>query len=155
MPSRAKRAELLSDPEFTKDRNDVQALASSLYVSGHGPYLIVYKRPQEHVKEQDANLSWAWDHAQKQENQVAPGNTSRVLVYPPPGYILKGGFQGERIGGRKNMPGEQAMAEEAGVNPGSTLGGPAIKVHFYAISDHGKYQGCEQAKLVDLETGKE
>jgi len=155
MPPRSKRSELLRDPEYTKDYSDLAVLASSLYISGHGPYLIVYKRPEEHNKELANNSRWAWDRCQKQLNQVAPGNDSRVLVYPPPGMIVKGGFQGERIGGRKGLPGEDVMAQENGLPPGSTLGGPAIKVHFYAISDMGKYEGCENAKLLDLETGEE
>merc|ERR1711871_315221 len=83
------------------------------------------------------------------------GNDSRVLVYPPPGMIVKGGFSGERIGGRKNLTGESTMAEQAGVSHGSTLGGPCIKLRFFAISDHGKYKSCDNAKLVDLETGQE
>merc|ERR1712194_595032 len=49
LPPRSKRGALLQDPEFIKgiDGADrLKQLASRLYHNGHGPYAIVYKRPE-------------------------------------------------------------------------------------------------------------
>lgn len=156
IPSRSAREDLLADPSFTKGAGHTpKTLAESLYACGHGPFTITYKRPAGHQQEQERDLCFAWNYAQNLSGQVVEGNESPVNVYPPPGMIIKGGFQKEPQCSRKGLPGEEEMAAAAGVASGETLGGPVIKVHLHAIADHGKYKRCEAVKLVDVETKKE
>lgn len=157
IPPRAHRAELLHDTAYTcgATGEQLERMAEKLYVCGHGPYIITYKRPAEHIEAQERDPYYAWSKAQNQEDQVVAGNTSRVVVFPPPGMTLKGAYTGEKLGGRKGLPGEEDMANMAGVKPGSSLGGPTVKVHVYGISDRTKYQGCTNVKLVELESGED
>jgi len=157
IPPRAQRDELLHDKAYTSGSSaeQLEKMAEKLYGCGHGPFIVTYKRPAEDRLEQEKDPFYAWSKGQKQVDQVVPGNSSRVAVYPPPGMTIKGGYNGEKLGGRKGLPGEDLMALQAGVKPGMSLGGPTLKVHMYAIGDRSRYQGCQNVKLVELETGQD
>lgn len=179
LPSRAERAQLLKDPEFAQmsafgDCNSTSSLyiegdahslnlkriASKLYTNGHGPYVVVYKRPPGHEKACIADKNWSTQEVtENARKQVASNNESRVWVYPPPGMILRGSFQSENIDGkvigRKGLPGEDKLGQHKDVNRGtnSTIGGPTVKVHFISTSDHARYTGCSKVEMIAVETG--